>query len=169
MQDFDYIVNAARELVDLCQTRDPFKIAEEIGITVNFYDLGSLKGMYCIIKRNRMMAINSELDEYMQRLVCAHELGHDILHRAIVRDALVREFELYHTKNTTELEANLFCAELLISDGDITELIERDYDLRQIAAALCVDENLAAIKTEILRRRGYHIRRAEFRSDFLKK
>lgn len=37
-------------------TRDPFQIARELGISVLLCeDFGSLKGMYCVIKRNRFI------------------------------------------------------------------------------------------------------------------
>lgn len=65
-------------------TRDPFQIAERLGINVLYCDgFGSLKGMYRVIKRNRYIFLNKDLGERMQRIVCAHELGHDQLHRKL--------------------------------------------------------------------------------------
>ena len=70
------------DLVRRCETRDPFSIAQQIGVEVMFcQDLASLKGMYRVIKRNRFIIINDDLNERMKRIVCAHELGHDQLHR----------------------------------------------------------------------------------------
>lgn len=45
------------DLVRRCGTRDPFQIANALGINVmdDCENLGSLKGMYCIVKRNRFM------------------------------------------------------------------------------------------------------------------
>lgn len=44
------------DLVRRCGTRDPFQIANALGINVmdDCENLGSLKGMYCIVKRNRL-------------------------------------------------------------------------------------------------------------------
>ena len=70
------------DLVRRYGTRDPFEIAKALGIEVLFCDnFGTLKGMYRVIKRNRFIFINQDLSEKMQRIVCAHEIGHDQLHR----------------------------------------------------------------------------------------
>ena len=43
-------------------TRDPFQIAERLGINVLYCDgFGSLKGMYRVIKRNRYIFLNKIL------------------------------------------------------------------------------------------------------------
>lgn len=79
-------------LVKRCGTRDPFEIAADIGVEVMFCDnFGPLKGMYRVIKRNRFIFINNQLSEQMQRIVCAHELGHDQLHRNLAKDNPLRE------------------------------------------------------------------------------
>ena len=65
-------------LVKRCGTRDPLQIAADIGIEVMMCDnFGPLKGMYRVIKRNRFIFINEDLPFWLQRIVCAHELGHD--------------------------------------------------------------------------------------------
>lgn len=83
-------------LVKRCGTRDPFEIAKSIGVEVMYCDdFGPLKGMYRVIKRNRFVFINRDLPEQMQRIVCAHELGHDQLHRNLAKDTPLREFITY--------------------------------------------------------------------------
>ena len=77
-----HLSKVGSDLVRRCGTRDPFRIAQELGIEVLFCeDFGPLKGMYRVIKRNRFIFINKDLSSRMQRIVCAHELGHDQLHR----------------------------------------------------------------------------------------
>ncbi len=79
---------AAQNLIRKTGYTDPFDIAEDIGIEIIFSDdLSSLKGMYCVVKRNRFIIINSFLSERMQKIVCAHELGHDQLHRDLAKKA----------------------------------------------------------------------------------
>ena len=75
------------DLVQRCGTRDPFQIANALGINVmdDCENLGSLKGMYCIVKRNRFIFLNKDLSPQMKRIVCAHEIGHDQLHRALAK------------------------------------------------------------------------------------
>lgn len=61
-------------LVRRCGTRDPFRIADELGIEVLFCeDIGPLKGMYKVIKRNRFIFINQDLSERMQRIARLYE------------------------------------------------------------------------------------------------
>lgn len=81
----DYLSKVGSDLVKRCGTRDPFRIAHELGIEVLFCDdFGPLKGMYRVIKHNRFIFINKDLSERMQRIVCAHEPGHDQLHRKCI-------------------------------------------------------------------------------------
>ena len=74
----DYLSKIGSSLVRRCETRDPFRIADELGVEVLFCeDFGRLKGMYRVIKRNRFILLNKDLSDRMMRIVCAHELGHD--------------------------------------------------------------------------------------------
>ena len=89
------------DLVRRCGTRDPFQIANALGINVmdDCENLGSLKGMYCIVKRNRFIFLNKGLSPQMKRIVCAHEIGHDRLHRALAKKHGLQEFVLYDKSN----------------------------------------------------------------------
>lgn len=80
------------DLVRRCGTRDPFQIANALGINVmdDCENLGSLKGMYCIVKRNRFIFLKKDLSPQMKRIVCAHEIGHDRLHRALAKNMACR-------------------------------------------------------------------------------
>ena len=80
----NYIYNNVQSRVRKSKTRNPFVIAEDNGIMLLFdANLKNLKGMYTIIKRNRIIIINDNMPEQMQNIVCAHELGHDALHRSL--------------------------------------------------------------------------------------
>lgn len=104
------------DLVRRCGTRDPFQIANALGINVmdDCENLGSLKGMYCIVKRNRFIFLNKELSPQMKRIVCAHEIGHDRLHRALAKKHGLQEFVLYDMATKPEYEANIVAAEILL-------------------------------------------------------
>ena len=87
---------AGEKLVKRCGTRDPFEIARQLGIEVIFHsNFGSMKGMYRVVRRNRFIFINRDLTPQMQRIVCAHELGHDQLHRNLAKTGALQEFMLY--------------------------------------------------------------------------
>ena len=82
----EQLSRVGEKLVKRCGSRDPFEIARQLGINVMLCEnFGSLKGMYRVIKRNRFIFLNNSLDENMLRIVCAHELGHDQLHRNMAK------------------------------------------------------------------------------------
>ncbi len=142
-------------LIRKYNTCDPFKIANDAGVMVISKDFKDLKGMYTIIKRKRIIIINSNLSPEKQRIVCAHELGHDMLHREFAKNKIFREFTLYDMEGRCEYEANMFAADLLISDKDIKELaISYGYDMGQIAKRLNTDINLIGIKLANMNYRG---------------
>ena len=158
-------------LVRRCETRDPFSIARQIGVEVMFYkDLASLKGMYRVIKRNRfIIIINDDLSEQMQRIVCAHELGHDQLHRSLAKDNALKEFMLYDMTTKPEYEANIVAAEILLDTDEVLDYIYGyGYTSEQIARAMETDINLVALKIAHLAETGYDLRKIDHRSDFLK-
>lgn len=149
-------------LVKRCGTRDPFRIARQLGIEVLFCeDFGPLKGMYRVIKRSRFIFINENLS--------AHELGHDQLHRNLAKGSAIQEFMLYDMTTKPEYEANIVAAEILLDTDEILEYIyDYGYTSEQIARAMETDINLVALKIAHLAETGYDLRRIEHKSDFLK-
>jgi len=165
----EYIQKEARRLVRQCDTRDPFQIAMELGIHVLFdYDFKALKGMYKVIQRSRFIFINGNLSDRNQRMVCAHELGHDRFHGNLAKTVALQEFILYDMRSRPEYEANIFASELLIDDADIFSLVEKEYDIYHMSGELGEDMNLILIKIDELRKRGHDLR-VPYRpqSDFL--
>ena len=165
-----HLSKVGSDLVRRCGTRDPFRIAQELGIEVLFCDdFGPLKGMYRVIKRNRVIFINKDLSSRMQRIVCAHELGHDQLHRHLAKGNALQEFMLYDMATKPEYEANIVAAEILLDTDELLEYVfQYGYTSEQIARAMHTDINLVALKIAHLAETGYDIRRIEHRSDFLK-
>jgi len=169
MLNKDYIQSVASELIKRYDTRNPFELCRATGVEVFFADLGSLKGMYKYLKRNRFAVINENLDDYTKNLVCAHELGHDILHRDLAKKLCLQEFVLYDMKSRPEYEANLFASEILLPDSEIFTLAHDGFDIEQIANALYTDINLVALKMASMNTRGYQFRTViDLKSDFLK-
>ena len=155
MPNRDYIQTIAHELIAKFDTRDPFELCKAIGVEVFYADLGNLKGMYKYLKKNRFAVINEKLDVYTRTLVCAHELGHDILHQDLAKKICLQEFILYDMRSRPEYEANLFASEILLPDEKIFTLAREGYDVEQIAKELCTDVNLVAIKVASMNTRGY--------------
>jgi len=166
----DDIIVKADKLVSLCGTRDPHKIARELGIEVLYCPFKSQRGAYKVIMRNRFMFIKDNLHPVMEKIVLLHELGHDTLHRdeAAKTDGF-KEFNIFDMRGSRmEFEANVFASQIALPDDDFIELAERGYDTQQIARALNSDINLVAIKGDLLRYQGYQFNHQEHRNDFLK-
>ena len=157
-------------LVQRFQTRDPFEIARALGIEVLFCEnFGTLKGMYRVIKRNRFIFINKDLNPQMQRIVCAHELGHDQLHRNLATGNILREFMLYDMTTKPEYEANIVAAEILLDTNEVLDYVYNyGYTAEQIACCMKTDINLVALKIAHLMATGHSFCEVEHRSDFLR-
>ncbi len=83
------IYEQVRKIVRKFDTNDPFKIAKESNIKIKYLDNATdLLGMYTVIQRNRFIFLNSNMEEYMMKMVLAHELGHDALHRHLTKIVL---------------------------------------------------------------------------------
>ena len=166
----DCISTKANQMVRKMDTRNPFEIVKNLGIQIMMTDdLSHLKGMYFVMKRSRFIYINSKLDERTRRIVCAHELGHDQLHRDLARNGALQEFVLYDMSTRPEYEANIFAASILLDEDRMLELIyDYHYDAEQIARAMHTDINLVALKAAELTTKGHKFNRLEAKSDFLK-
>ncbi len=146
----------AERLVHRYGTRDPFDIADCLGVEIMRSDkLCKLNGMYLYILRNPFIVINSNLSDHIQRIICAHELGHDRLHRNLAALGAIQETLLLDMTTKPEFEANIFAAELLLSDNDILSLRDSGFDAFQMASELETDVNLVLLKTSQMKKRGY--------------
>ena len=116
------------ELTKKYKTRDPFSLADSLGIDVDCADLGSLKGFYIVYNKNRFVVLNTSLTESLSRVILAHEIGHDRLHRAIAENGGLKEASFFDMKSRPEMEANVFAANLLITDKEvIADLLRAGY------------------------------------------
>lgn len=164
------IVRRANQIVKLCGTRDPHRIADELGIEIMYCPFKSQKGAYKVIMRNRFMFVKEDLHPVMENIVLLHELGHDSLHRdEATKAGGFKEFNIFDIRDSRmEYEANIFASQIAIPDDDFLELAEQGYDVQQIAAVLHSDVNLVALKADTLISQGYRLRPQEHRNNFLK-
>lgn len=113
------INNTVKQLCKKHNTNDPFELAQCLKINIFFHNLHEeINGFYKYEKRNKFIAINSNLSSTMQRTVCAHELGHAILHPNANTPFLRKNTLL--SVDRLEIEANTFAALLLIDENSIT-------------------------------------------------
>ena len=115
-----------------------------------YYPFNEQRGAYKVLMRNRFIFIKNDLHPVMENIVLLHELGHDALHREeATKVGGFKEFEIFNMRdNRMEYEANLFAAQISLSDEDFLELAERGYDTQQIARTLNSDINLVALKAD---------------------
>ncbi len=161
------IIEAAEALLEKYGGSDVFETAENSGAKVWQRNLGGLKGFYICENGSRYIVINEELDDTLKKVVCAHELGHDTLHRELSAGG-IRENTMFLDNNKTEREANLFAACVLISDGDILELANGGADISGISAQLRLPLEIVSYKLSAMNYKGYNFNVGEVKSDFLK-
>ncbi len=149
-----YIIKTAERILLKYGGRNIIETAENSGAKVWFRELGGLKGFYICEKGKRYIVINEELDEIMTNVVCAHELGHDMLHREMSEGG-IRESTLFLKNNSTEREANLFAAEVLIPDSVFFEALEGVDNARTLASELRLPLEIIEYKLEILNFKGH--------------
>lgn len=164
------IVQKANHIVRLCGTRDPHKIADELGIEIMYCPFKFQRGAYKVIMRNRFMFVKEDLHPVMENIVLLHELGHDSLHRdEATKVGGFQEFNIFDIRDSRmEYEANIFATQIALPDDDFLELAEQGYDVQQIARTMHSDVNLVALKADTLISQGYRLRPQEHRNDFLK-
>lgn len=131
-------------------TRSPFILAQELGVHVmKRSDFDRQKGAFALVLNVPFIFINDHLSDEMQRIVCAHELGHALLHRKLCRESAhqaIYELELFDIRDNTEYEANVFAANLLIDEDEMLEYLKQGYDVVETARALDTNINLLMIK-----------------------
>ena len=138
--------------------RDPEKIADALGIGIEYYDLANLKGMYSSQNKHRTIFVHEGLSYYGMRFVIAHEIGHDQKHRTLARSKPLQDLLFFTAtgKNNTELEANIIASHILIEDSELLNLIREQRTCQSIAVELCVPEDLLLIKMDQMTRLGYY-------------
>lgn len=151
------IFQSINALVDKYHTRDPFELLEHLHVVVKESDsYKSLKG-YCLMScRTIYVVLSASLSEEEKRMVAAHELGHIILHRKALQMAPMKDIALYDMTNSTEYEANLFAADLLIEDSEVERLSqETELDFFGMCSCLNVNPHLMSFKLFSLIKRGF--------------
>lgn len=136
------IKRIAEKLMRKYDTNNPFKLADELGIVVKYDDLGNTWGYFITYKRIKIIHINKNIDEWLQRYTCAHELGHSILHKGVPTPFL-KKHTLFSIEKI-ERQANTFAVELLMPDDIISKY--DGYTIHNIADIVGVPNGLEVLK-----------------------
>lgn len=132
-------------LIKKYNSTNPFEIASCMNIHIIRWDLHEqINGYYKYDRRNRYIVINQKLSEELQKVVCAHELGHAILHTRVNTPFMTKN--TFFSVSKIEREANRFAAELLIPDDSFKE----SNNIYDIASIHNVPVELVRLKCEKL-------------------
>jgi len=110
--------------------RDPFELAEELGIIILRENLGTIYGYYNSCFGVQFIHINQKLNDTDKLFTCAHELAHAVLHPDVNTPFL--QAHTFFSVEKMEREAHAWAMRLLISD----EVVEEDkvYTVDQLSA-----------------------------------
>ena len=163
--------NRAREIIRQVGRRDMHCIARELNIHVLYNEnFTKLLGMYFYQWRNRFIILNGNLDDVWQRMVLAHEIGHDQMHRELAKQQQMQEFELFRLNSRTEYEANAFAAHLLMDTDEVYAELKEGCDEFSLSQKMNCNINLTLVKLQEMAKLGYDIRPSDsIDSQFLKK
>lgn len=136
---------SAADAVRQYGTRDPFTLAREMHIELLVRELGTLKGFYKDVYGTPFIFLSRHLSRGEATLVCAHELGHHLLHRQFAAFGF-EEVSVFSPASRREYEANLFAAELLLDTKEVFDAARAGCTAAQIAAELGADVRLVELK-----------------------
>ncbi|OQM47502.1 hypothetical protein B6A27_00195 [Anoxybacillus sp. UARK-01] len=122
----NWIIRTIDREIKKHKTNNPFEIAENRNIIIRYFPLGQTLGFYMKNARHQVITINSDINDYLKKFVCAHELGHAILHKDENTPFLHRN--TLFSKDKIEREANEFAVRLLLYDKNLEDY-ETKYDV----------------------------------------
>lgn len=123
-------------------SRDPFEIIKGLNIILIFAPLIDVRGFYQYFQRNNIIYIDENLPEHDKIFVCAHELGHMLLHKKA--NTVFMDTHTCFNTNRYETEADKFAIELLIPDKVILE--NWQYTTEQLARLTGYTEELIKLR-----------------------
>jgi len=137
----------AESLVRKYKTRDPFRIAKARGYVIIRCPLSGIRGFYQHLQRRYVIYIHNGLTHQEERMVCAHELGHILLHRG--ENRIFAEKNTYFQTSRREIEADRFALDLLYDDEDLRFFTE--YPVQLAADHMGVSVELAEYRLRSIR------------------
>lgn len=153
---YQYIKDEVERISGKYGTRDPVALIHQSGAVLKLSDkYVSLKGYYFHSLRSDYIVVNAKLPRAERRIVAAHEFAHFILHREQAKDAPIHDTMMFSVNSRMEYEANLFCAELLLTDGEVMSNARgTDGDFFTMSKTLGVMPELLLFKLHGMNERG---------------
>lgn len=101
------------------QSRNPIEIVRGLNTILVFKPLVGVRGFYQYFQRNNIIYIDENLPFHEQLFVCAHEMGHMLLHKKA--NAIFMDSRTFLNGSRYEQEADSFAMYLLMSDDILLE------------------------------------------------
>ena len=130
------------KLIKRFNTNDPFIIAKNLNVIIRLVPIGNIFGYHISDSRFDVIHINAKLDDEMKIFVCAHELGHAVLHKGVSTNFL--RYHSFFTMGKLERQAHTFAVELILPDYYLQE--HPEFGLYQLADLHGIPRNLVKLK-----------------------
>lgn len=124
------------------QSRNPFEIIKGINAILVFAPLIGVRGFYQYFQRNNIIYVDEDLPYHEKMFVCAHELGHMLLHKK--SNAVFMDSRTFLNTSFYEKEANTFAVNLLIDNDMLYE--HRDLTIEQLSRLWGYDKELIELR-----------------------
>lgn len=161
IMDMNYISREVEKIKNKFDQSDPSKLCEDMKISLLYHPMGlfenACKGFYMEQSRKRVIIVNSQLDQVIQKIVLVHEIGHAVLHRKLPGVKSFHDFSLFDNTSIYEYEANIFAADFLLDNEDVLKILNEDISFFNAASILGVPAELLDFKFRILKKKGYKI------------
>lgn len=135
-------INIANSTVKKYKTRDPFQIAKEKNVILVYAPLIDIRGFYQYFQRQHIICIDENLPDQHKRFVCAHELGHMMMHKS--SNTVYMDTKTFLNTNKFENEANEFAVNLLIPDCEIYD--NKELTTEQLSRLLGYEEAMIKLR-----------------------
>ena len=168
-----HVAEAVEKLTKKYGTRDPYELCALLGIKIHYIDMQKkLKGFFYYQSRQKNIVIDSNVNDVLERILIAHELGHAVLHTKIAMMRGFQEMEVLDGGSKEEDEANFFAAELLLEDDVVLSYLG-EYSFFEAAKMLYVPAALLDYKFSLLHETGevvdpMHIQKSNFLKEDLR-
>lgn len=123
-------------------SRNPIEIIRGLNVILVFMPLVGVRGFYQYFQRNNIIYIDENLPYHEQLFVCAHEMGHMLLHKKA--NAIFMDSRTFLNGSRYEQEADLFAVHLLIGDDVILE--HSDCTVEQLSRLLGYEKELIKLR-----------------------
>lgn len=131
-------------LIETYKTTNPFEICDYLDIKIMRSDLGNeIRGFFQRTPNGyEIIHLNNNLNEHELKYVCAHELGHAIMHTDLSIGFFIEN--TFQVKGKYEIQADRFAAELLLPDNLDCEC--KNMSIDQLACCFNVPKQLILYK-----------------------